>query len=30
LRDANTDIKRLMEDFTKHMKDPIIVDEEDW
>ncbi len=30
LRDADTDIKRLMEDFTKHMKDPIIVDEEDW
>lgn len=30
LRDADQDIKRLMEDFVKNMKDPIIVDEEDW
>jgi hypothetical protein len=30
LRDADTDIKKLMADFTKSMKDPIIVDEEDW
>lgn len=30
LRDADQDLKRLMEDFVKSMKDPIIVDEEDW
>lgn len=30
LRDADMDIKRLMADFTKAMKDPVIVDEEDW
>lgn len=30
LRDADMDIKKLTEDFVKHMKDPIIVDEEDW
>lgn len=30
LRDANADIERLMADFTKCMRDPIIVDEEDW
>lgn len=30
LRDADSDIKKLMADFTKSMKDPIIVDEEDW
>jgi len=30
LRDADTDIKKLMEEFVKAMKDPIIVDEEDW
>lgn len=30
LRDADTDIKKLIADFTKCMKDPIIVDEDDW
>ena len=30
LRDADTDIKKLMADFEKCMKDPVIVDEEDW
>jgi hypothetical protein len=30
LRDADTDIKKLMADFVKSMKDPIIVDEDDW
>lgn len=30
LRDANDDIIKLMADFAKSMKDPIIVDEEDW
>lgn len=30
LRDADTDIKKLMADFVKAMKDPVIVDEDDW
>lgn len=30
LRDADTDIKKLMADFVKSMKDPVIVDEDDW
>jgi len=30
LRYADKDIHRLIEDFKKHMKDPIIVDEEEW
>lgn len=30
LRDADSDLKRLIDDFVKHMKDPIIVDEDDW
>jgi hypothetical protein len=30
LRDVDEDIKSLMANFEKNMKDPIIVDEEDW
>lgn len=30
LRYADQDINKLIDDFKKHMKDPIIVDEEDW
>ncbi|MCU0421231.1 MAG: DUF4468 domain-containing protein [Bacteroidia bacterium] len=30
LRDADADITKLIADFVKNMKDPIIVDEEDW
>lgn len=30
LRDADQDIKKMMAEFVKIMKDPIIVDEEDW
>lgn len=30
LRYADKDIHRLIEDFKKHMKDPVVVDEEEW
>jgi hypothetical protein len=30
LRYADKDLNKLIEDFKKNMRDPIIVDEEDW